>query len=319
MVLLGLALTWLAVSPGLTAKSVDGASAFADPLIFLPFISSAPSCRRSDAGTVRLRREPAVHLDHQRHPCRSPGAGRARHLVRLRLVRRPPRRRVRRRHAIYRARSVFVRSFGQAESHADNRPAGGVRRGDHARGAPLPPVGLLPEPERDGSGYRAYDAADVVRLIRIRTLAEAGVPLAGSRSCSTLTHQSSPRRSPRSTRVARRRSASCRSTGAGSRGSRPVASFAVPSEVVTTWTGCTPAERRRPWSTAERDAWILMAARWPEKIPAIMIEKMGSAVQPEGRTAVPADQSDGRGLADEERLTRMADLMAEMFEESAAR
>ncbi len=36
-----LALTWLAVIPGLTATSVDGASAFAYPLIFLPFISSA--------------------------------------------------------------------------------------------------------------------------------------------------------------------------------------------------------------------------------------------------------------------------------------
>jgi ABC-2 type transport system permease protein len=36
-----LALTWLAVIPGLTAKTVDGASAFAYPLIFLPFISSA--------------------------------------------------------------------------------------------------------------------------------------------------------------------------------------------------------------------------------------------------------------------------------------
>ena len=39
-------------------------------------------------------------------------------------------------------------------------------------------VGLMPEPDRDGSGYRTYDAADVVRLIRIRALAEAGVPLA---------------------------------------------------------------------------------------------------------------------------------------------
>jgi DNA-binding transcriptional MerR regulator len=38
--------------------------------------------------------------------------------------------------------------------------------------------GLLPEPERDHSGYRRYDAAAVVELIRIRTLAEAGVPLA---------------------------------------------------------------------------------------------------------------------------------------------
>lgn len=38
--------------------------------------------------------------------------------------------------------------------------------------------GLLPEPDRDHSGYRRYDAAAVVALIRIRTLAAAGVPLA---------------------------------------------------------------------------------------------------------------------------------------------
>ena len=37
--------------------------------------------------------------------------------------------------------------------------------------------GLLPEPERDHSGYRRYDAAAVVELIGIRTLAHAGVPL----------------------------------------------------------------------------------------------------------------------------------------------
>ena len=41
LVLFTLALTWLAVIPGLTAKSADGASAFSYPLIFLPFISSA--------------------------------------------------------------------------------------------------------------------------------------------------------------------------------------------------------------------------------------------------------------------------------------
>src|SRR6201996_4157891 len=41
LILFILALTWLAVIAGLTAKSVDGASAFSYPLIFLPFISSA--------------------------------------------------------------------------------------------------------------------------------------------------------------------------------------------------------------------------------------------------------------------------------------
>lgn len=41
LILFTLALTWIAVIPGLTAKSVDGASAFSYPLIFLPFLSSA--------------------------------------------------------------------------------------------------------------------------------------------------------------------------------------------------------------------------------------------------------------------------------------
>lgn len=41
LALFTLALTWLAVIAGLSAKSVDGAGAFSYPLIFLPFISSA--------------------------------------------------------------------------------------------------------------------------------------------------------------------------------------------------------------------------------------------------------------------------------------
>ncbi|WP_067501196.1 ABC transporter permease [Actinoplanes sp. TFC3] len=48
-----LALTWLAVIPGLTASSVDGASAFAYPLIFLPFVSSAFVPTASMPGPVR--------------------------------------------------------------------------------------------------------------------------------------------------------------------------------------------------------------------------------------------------------------------------
>ncbi|MEU4245639.1 ABC transporter permease [Actinoplanes sp. NPDC026619] len=53
LVLFTLALTWLAVIPGLTASSVDGASAFAYPLIFLPFVSSAFVPTASMPGPVR--------------------------------------------------------------------------------------------------------------------------------------------------------------------------------------------------------------------------------------------------------------------------
>jgi ABC-2 type transport system permease protein len=53
LLLFTLALTWLAVIPGLTAKSVDGASAFSYPLIFLPFISSAFVPTHTMPGPVR--------------------------------------------------------------------------------------------------------------------------------------------------------------------------------------------------------------------------------------------------------------------------
>jgi ABC-2 type transport system permease protein len=53
LMLFTLTLTWLAVIPGLTAKSPDGASAFAYPLIFLPFISSAFVPTDSMPGAVR--------------------------------------------------------------------------------------------------------------------------------------------------------------------------------------------------------------------------------------------------------------------------
>jgi ABC-2 type transport system permease protein len=53
LTLFTLALTWLAVIAGLTAKSVDGASAFSYPLIFLPFLSSAFVPTESMPGPVR--------------------------------------------------------------------------------------------------------------------------------------------------------------------------------------------------------------------------------------------------------------------------
>ena len=53
LVLFTLALTWIAVIAGLSAKSTDGAGAFSYPLIFLPFVSSAFVPTASMPGPVR--------------------------------------------------------------------------------------------------------------------------------------------------------------------------------------------------------------------------------------------------------------------------
>ncbi|MFF7727102.1 MerR family transcriptional regulator [Streptomyces sp. NPDC008001] len=39
-------------------------------------------------------------------------------------------------------------------------------------------LGLVPEPERDSSGYRRYGSGELLQLVQVRTLAAAGVPLA---------------------------------------------------------------------------------------------------------------------------------------------
>jgi ABC-2 type transport system permease protein len=53
LVLFTLALTWLSVIAGLSAKTVDGASGFSYPLIFLPFVSSAFVPTETMPGPVR--------------------------------------------------------------------------------------------------------------------------------------------------------------------------------------------------------------------------------------------------------------------------
>ncbi|MFE3554875.1 amidohydrolase family protein [Streptomyces sp. NPDC059193] len=68
-------------------------------------------------------------------------------------------------------RSPPVSARSASRSNAASLPSSETVRGYHDKG-------LLPEPDRDASGYRRYGAGDAIELIKIRTLAEAGVPLA---------------------------------------------------------------------------------------------------------------------------------------------
>ena len=100
IVLLTLALTWLAVIAGLTAKTPDGAGAFAYPLIFLPFISSAFVPTRTMPGPVRAfaDNQPMTSIINTIRDLLAQTAGQHQHLDRPRLVPRHPHSRVRPRH-----------------------------------------------------------------------------------------------------------------------------------------------------------------------------------------------------------------------------
>lgn len=178
-------------------------------------------------------------------------------------------------------------------------------------------VGLLPEPERDRSGYRTYDAAAVVRLIRIRTLAEAGVPLSRVEhllDADQETFQEAIREIDRSLRAQikelqehRRRIADL---AAGD-------TLAVPDEVLDYLDRVRAIGAPERLIEAERDAWILIAARYPDRIGAFMADKRE---QLEDERTVRFYRLIGKVLESEAEpyVEEIADLLAEMFEDAAA-
>ena len=179
-------------------------------------------------------------------------------------------------------------------------------------------VGLLQEPERDASGYRSYDAVAVVRLIRIRTLAEAGVPLARVRelldadpetfAAATAEVDRQLRGQIRALQEHRRRIAQL---GSGD-------SLALPSEVVDYLDRLRAAGVSDAIVEPERDAWILMAARWPDALPWLMAEKVAQLDDPQVLRLYQLIGRIAERGGDEELLRETADLMSAMFEQAAA-
>jgi DNA-binding transcriptional MerR regulator len=133
--------------------------------------------------------------------------------------------------------------------------------------------GLLPEPGRDHSGYRRYDADAVVALIRIRTLAEAGVPLSrveelldADDEAFTAAVAEVDRRLRAEIRERQRHRERIALLAAGD-------SLALPPEVVAYLQRLRDVGVPEEMVAAERDAWILVAAQIPEQMASYMETK----------------------------------------------
>ncbi|WP_347351528.1 MerR family transcriptional regulator [Intrasporangium sp.] len=178
-------------------------------------------------------------------------------------------------------------------------------------------IGLLPEPERDASGYRTYGADAVVRLIRIRTLADAGVPLARVRvlldadpqtfAAATAEIDRQLRAQIRALREHRRRIAQL---GSGD-------SLALPAEVVDYLDRLRAVGASEAVIAPERDAWILMAARYPELLPAMMAEKVAQLENPKVVRLYRLVGRIAESWPNEELLRETADLMSELLQHAA--
>jgi DNA-binding transcriptional MerR regulator len=177
--------------------------------------------------------------------------------------------------------------------------------------------GLLPEPERDSSGYRRYDAAAVVELIRIRTLADAGVPLsrvhellAADEEEFTAAIEEIDRRLRAEIRERQRHRERVAQLAAGDR-------LALPPEAVEYLDRLRELGVPERAIEMERDAWILVAAQIPDQMPALMALKRGQIEDP-AVTAIYFDLVEAADWeADDPRLPAVADRLVSLFEEDA--
>lgn len=180
-------------------------------------------------------------------------------------------------------------------------------------------IGLLPEPERDASGYRRYGATAVVSLIKIRTLANAGVPL--SRLGQMLeadapTFLEAVQRIDDHLRDEIDRLETSRKQiaqlAAGD-------SLALPPEVTAYLDRLREIGVSERMVRAERDGWVLLAARWPDGVREIMPGKFAQLENPllVRLYRVLSEISDS-DADDGSRLVEVADIMVCLAEQAEA-
>ncbi|MFC8826978.1 MerR family transcriptional regulator [Streptomyces sp. NPDC057137] len=140
---------------------------------------------------------------------------------------------------------------------------------------------LLPEPERDHSGYRRYDAAAMVELIKIRTLADAGVPLARVRQ---LLQADEDEFATAIADIDKRLRAEIRDR---QRHRERIARLAagdnlvLPPEVVAFLDHLRALGVDERIVRVERDGWIPLAAHSPERIPEWTTRKRAQIADPQ--------------------------------------
>jgi len=177
--------------------------------------------------------------------------------------------------------------------------------------------GLLPEPERDQSGYRRYDATAVVELIRIKTLADAGVPLsrvhellAADEEDFAAAIEDIDRRLRAEIQERQRHQERVAELAAGD-------SLALPPEAVAYLDRLRELDVPERAVRIERDAWILVAAQIPAQMPALMALKCGQIEDP-GVMAIYFDLVEAADWdVGDPRLPVFADRLVAMFEKDA--
>jgi DNA-binding transcriptional MerR regulator len=175
--------------------------------------------------------------------------------------------------------------------------------------------GLIPEPERDVSGYRRYDAGAVIELIRIKALADAGVPLArieevlgaGPEEFAGALSQIDKALTQRIKELQEQRRRISHLAG----GDR----LYLPAEIADLFDkfrelGISPRAIQ-----IERDGWILLAARYPDQARQWAREKLDALTSPDFQQIYQAYNAAYDYAADDPRLDAIADSLLDFAEQ----
>jgi len=181
-------------------------------------------------------------------------------------------------------------------------------------------VGLLPEPERDASGYRRYGATAVVSLIKIRTLANAGVPLS---QIGRLLEADAPAFAEAVQRIERHLRDGIERLETSRKQIAQLAagdSLALPPEVTSYLDRLREIGASARMVEGERDGWILIAARWPDRIPEFVTAKHAQLENPQlvRLYRVLSELLESDIGDDDPRPKEAADIMADLLEQAYA-
>jgi DNA-binding transcriptional MerR regulator len=174
-------------------------------------------------------------------------------------------------------------------------------------------IGLLPEPERDHSGYRSYGTAAVVRLIRIHTLTDAGVPLArvqelldaGPEEFATGVEEIDKQLRAEVRRLQGTRKRIAR-LAAGEH-------LALPPSVVGYLDRLRGLGVEEQYIELERDAWIMVAAQVPQLIDAIIVQKHEALDDPDTVRLYSMLRGALDWPADDPRVVEIADILERLM------
>lgn len=180
-------------------------------------------------------------------------------------------------------------------------------------------IGLLPEPERDASGYRRYGAPAVVSLIKIRTLADAGVPLSqiarmleadpatfaeAVEGIDTHLRDEIDRLETSRKQIAQLASGD---------------SLVLPPEIGAYLDRLREIGTSERMLAGERDGWILLMARWPDKVIEWLPHKVAQLEDPRivrlYQVLSQLMETDG---TDDPLVLEAVDIMVELAEQAEA-